>query len=103
MTIRNTIKNTSKVSGAPKRALFPGTFDPFTNGHLSLIERGLQLVDEIIVAIGVNANKKTFFSPEQRIQMISGLFKQNPKVRVLSYTTTTVDFARETDARFILR
>jgi pantetheine-phosphate adenylyltransferase len=86
-----------------KIALFPGTFDPFTSGHLSLVERGLGLVDEIIVAIGVNANKRTFFSLEQRIEMINELFKQNPKVRVLSYINTTVDFALEMNAQFILR
>ncbi|MDR2057029.1 MAG: pantetheine-phosphate adenylyltransferase [Dysgonamonadaceae bacterium] len=86
-----------------KTALFPGTFDPFTIGHLSLVERGLQLVDEIIVAIGINPNKKTFFSLAQRIDMISRLFKLNPKVSVQSYTSTTVDFARETNAQFILR
>jgi pantetheine-phosphate adenylyltransferase len=103
---QNTSKTLSSEYHTPctfKIALFPGTFDPFTNGHLSLIERGLLLVDEIVVAIGVNANKKTFFSLEQRIQMISKLFEQNPKVRVLSYTGTTVDFAREANAQFILR
>jgi pantetheine-phosphate adenylyltransferase len=96
-------QNTSQAPFTPKIALFPGTFDPFTTGHLSLVERGLLLVDEIIVAIGVNTNKKTFFSLEQRIEMIGRLFEQNPKVRVLSYTNTTVDFARETGAQFILR
>jgi len=86
-----------------KIAIFPGTFDPFTIGHLSLVERGLALVDEIIIAIGVNPNKKTFFSLEQRIEMISNLFKQNPKIRVQSYESLTVDFAKEVDAQFILR
>ncbi|MCC8145731.1 MAG: pantetheine-phosphate adenylyltransferase [Bacteroidales bacterium] len=86
-----------------KIALFPGTFDPFTLGHLSLVERGLHLVDEIIIAIGVNNNKKTFFSLEQRIQMVSKLFEQNPKVKVESYESLTVDYAKEKNAHYILR
>ena len=84
-------------------AIFPGTFDPFTIGHLSLIERGLQLVDEIIIAIGVNPNKKTFFSMEERIRMISELFAENPSVSVQSYDSLTVDFAKKVGAQFILR
>lgn len=86
-----------------KIAIFPGTFDPFTIGHWSLVKRGLCLVDEIIIAIGVNPNKKTFFSLEDRLEMISALFNDNPKVRVLSYDSLTVDFAREVQAQFILR
>ncbi|GHT72384.1 phosphopantetheine adenylyltransferase [Bacteroidia bacterium] len=92
-----TVKNTRKI------AIFPGTFDPFTIGHLSLIERGLQLVDEIIIAIGVNPNKKTFFSLEERIAMVSEFFAQNPAVSVQSYDCLTVDFAQKVGARFILR
>ncbi len=86
-----------------KTAIFPGTFDPFTIGHLSLVGRGLALVDEIIIAIGVNPNKKTFFSLEKRIEMISHLFKEESRVKVLSYESLTVDFAREVGAGFILR
>jgi pantetheine-phosphate adenylyltransferase len=86
-----------------KVAIFPGTFDPFTIGHLSLVERGLQLVDEIIIAIGVNANKKTFFSLEQRIETITKLFEETPKVSVQFYDGLTVDFAKKAGARFILR
>ena len=86
-----------------KTALFPGTFDPLTIGHLSLIERGLNLVDEIIIAIGVNQNKKTFFTLEQRIEMISGFFESNPRVSVKHYESLTVDFAQKVDAQFILR
>ena len=88
---------------SPKIALFPGTFDPFTLGHLSLVKRGLQLVDEIIIAIGVNLEKKTFFSLEQRIQMLMRLFESNTRIKIQAYTGLTVDFARETGARFILR
>jgi len=86
-----------------KIALFTGTFDPFTLGHLSLVERGLRLVDEIIVAIGVNFEKKTFFSLEDRMEMISRLFESNPRIKVRSYNGLTVDFAKETGAGFIFR
>ena len=86
-----------------KIALFPGTFDPFTVGHLSLIERGLNLVDAIIIAIGINASKKTFYSLEQRMETISQIFQDNSRVSVRSYTGITVDFAQEMGAQFILR
>jgi len=86
-----------------KIALFPGTFDPFTLGHLSLVERGLQIVDEVIVAIGINLDKKTIFTTEQRLEMIFRLFKDNPKVQVATYTGLTVDCAKAKGAGFILR
>jgi pantetheine-phosphate adenylyltransferase, bacterial len=85
------------------KAIFPGTFDPFTLGHLSLVERGLRLVDEIIIAIGVNPNKKTFFSLEQRVEMIARLYEDNPRVSVKPYDCLTVDFATQANAEFILR
>ncbi len=89
---------------SPKRiALFPGTFDPFTVGHESLVRRGLTLVDEVIIAIGVNEAKQSFFPLEKRLQMIRDLYQPEPRVRVVSYDTLTVDFARKVDANFILR
>jgi len=84
-------------------ALFPGTFDPFTVGHKSLVNRGLELVDEVVIAIGINDNKKAYFSLEKRIEAISKLYKNEPRVKVKSYDSLTVDFAREQNARFILR
>jgi pantetheine-phosphate adenylyltransferase len=86
-----------------KRAIFPGTFDPFTIGHHSLVERALQLVDEIIISIGVNQNKKSYFSLEKRKEAIVNLYRDNPKIKVMTYNTSTVDFAKLVDARFILR
>jgi pantetheine-phosphate adenylyltransferase, bacterial len=86
-----------------RTAIFPGTFDPFTLGHLSLVERGLELVDELIIAIGINLNKKSFFSLEHRIEMISLLFSSNPRVKVSSYEGLTVDFAKDVEAGLILR
>lgn len=84
-------------------ALFPGTFDPFTIGHQSLVRRGLDLVDEIVISIGVNDKKQTYFPLEKRIEAIRNLYKDNPRVRVMAYDKLTVDFAREVGAGFILR
>ncbi|KAA6303452.1 MAG: Phosphopantetheine adenylyltransferase [Candidatus Ordinivivax streblomastigis] len=86
-----------------KTAIFPGTFDPFTVGHWSLVERGLQLVDEIIIAIGINPNKNTFYSLEERISTISKLYADNPQVKVQAYEGLTVDFAQSIGVKFILR
>ncbi|MDF9831361.1 pantetheine-phosphate adenylyltransferase [Parabacteroides sp. PF5-6] len=84
-------------------ALFPGTFDPFTLGHQSLVSRGLLLVDEIVIAVGINDKKLTYFSLEKRMEAIEKLYKDNPAVRVMSYDSLTVDFAKEVNAGFILR
>lgn len=84
-------------------ALFPGTFDPFTIGHKSLVERGLTCVDEIVIAIGINEKKKTYYTLEQRIEAIRRLYADEPRVRVISYSGLTVDVAQREKARFILR
>lgn len=84
-------------------ALFPGTFDPFTIGHQSLVTRGLALVDEIIISIGVNEKKQTYFSLEKRLNFIGRLYADDPRVVVTPYDSLTVDFAREVNAEFILR
>jgi pantetheine-phosphate adenylyltransferase len=84
-------------------ALFPGTFDPYTIGHESLVRRGLTLVDELVIAIGVNEAKKTCFSLEKRLLTIRNFYKSNPRIRVESYEGLTVDFAREVGAKYILR
>ena len=84
-------------------ALFPGTFDPFTIGHESLVSRGLELVDEIIISIGINDTKRTHFSLEKRLEAIRNLYKDEPRVRVMSYDSLTVDFAQQMNAGFILR
>lgn len=86
-----------------RTALFPGTFDPFTIGHESLVRRGLELVDEIVIAIGINESKKTYFSLEKRIEMIRELYRNEPRVRVGSYDSLTIEYAREVGAKFILR
>ncbi len=86
-----------------KRALFPGSFDPITLGHYDIIKRGVQLFDEVIVAIGVNAEKKYMFSLEERQQFIEEAFKDEPKVTVVTYKGLTVDFCKELGVEFILR
>lgn len=84
-------------------ALFPGTFDPFTIGHESLVTRGLTLVDEIIISIGINDKKQTYYTLEKRLESIRHLYKDESRVSVMSYDLLTVDFAREVNAGFVLR
>src|SRR5215204_4518329 len=86
-----------------KLAVFPGQFDPITNGHLDVIRRGVVLFDELIVAVGVNPEKRELFSLDERVEMIQGLLKDTPPVRVQSYTGLTVDFVRKVGALAILR
>ncbi|MDO9634560.1 MAG: pantetheine-phosphate adenylyltransferase [Paludibacter sp.] len=86
-----------------KRAIFPGTFDPFTIGHYSIVERGLAMFDEIIIGIGINQSKKTLFSAEKRIDIIQQAFANEPRVKCLVYNSLTIDFAQSVDAHFILR
>lgn len=86
-----------------KRAIFPGSFDPVTLGHYDIIMRGLTLFDEIILAIGVNADKKYMFPLEQRKLFLEETFKNEPKIQVKTYKGLTVDFCKKQDASFILR
>jgi len=86
-----------------KRAIFPGSFDPITLGHYDIIERGVKLFDEVIVAIGVNASKKYMFSLEERKRFIEDAFKHEPKITVVTYKGLTVDFCKKNDVKFILR
>ena len=86
-----------------KKAIFPGSFDPITNGHSDIIKRGVSLFDEVIVAIGVNAEKKYMFSLEDRKRFIEETFKNEPKVRVITYSGLTIDLCKKEKAEFILR
>lgn len=86
-----------------KRALFPGSFDPITNGHYDIIKRGVKLFDEVVVAIGINADKKYMFSIEERKAFIEDAFKNQPKVKVTTYEGLTVDYCKVINAKFILR
>ena len=86
-----------------KRAIFPGSFDPFTLGHHSIVKRTLAFVDEVIVGIGFNEGKKGFLPLEKRVEMIRALYADEPRVKVLPYSGLTVDFAREQRADMIVR
>ncbi len=86
-----------------RKAIFPGTFDPFTIGHYSVVKRALTFMDEVIIGIGVNEKKKTYFPIEKRVEMIRRLFADEPCIQVAAYDGLTVDFAREQGAGFIIR
>jgi pantetheine-phosphate adenylyltransferase len=84
-------------------AIFPGSFDPFTNGHLDVVQRGAALFDEIVIAIGNNSNKKRAWEVEEMERIIAGVFKDQPNISVQSYKGLTADFARQVGAQFLLR
>ena len=84
-------------------AIFPGSFDPITLGHVSVVKRSLGLFDELIIAIGINAEKKQMFTVEQRKAWIELVFKNEKKIKVATYEGLTVDFCRKKNAQFILR
>ena len=84
-------------------ALFPGTFDPFTLGHQSLVKRVLTCVDAVVIAIGINEKKQTYYTLEQRVAAIRALYAEEPRVKVITYSGLTVDVAQQEQASFILR
>ncbi len=86
-----------------RKAIFPGSFDPITLGHYDLIKRSIPLFDEIVVAIGINAEKKYMFSLEERKQFIEASFADEPTVSVVTYEGLTIDLCKKLKANFILR
>ena len=86
-----------------KVAIFPGSFDPFTLGHESIIKRAIPLFDSIIIAIGYNSNKQGFFPLKDRINWIKAVFKEFPGISVDSYDGLTVDYCKKAGAGYILR
>jgi len=89
--------NTEKI------AVFPGSFDPITVGHESIIRRALPLFDKIIVVVGINTDKKSMFSMEQRIVWIQETFSDCPTIEIASHSGLTVDFCKKVGANYILR
>lgn len=86
-----------------KRAVFPGSFDPITLGHCDIINRGTELFDELIIAIGENLSKNYLFSLEQRKAFIENIFSDNKKIKVFIYSGLTTDFCKKIKANYILR
>ena len=86
-----------------RKAIFPGSFDPITLGHYDIIKRSIPLFDEIIVAIGINAEKKYMFTLEERKRFIEESFADEPSVKVVTYQGLTIDLCKELKANFILR
>ena len=86
-----------------RKAIFPGSFDPITLGHYDIIKRSIPLFDEIVVAIGINAEKKYMFTIEERKQFIETAFADEPSVTVVTYEGLTIDLCKKLKAHFILR
>jgi pantetheine-phosphate adenylyltransferase len=84
-------------------AIFPGSFDPFTKGHESVIYKALPLFSEIIIGIGINSNKQYYFSLENRIKYIETIFAGEKRISVKSYTGLTIDFCKKVNANYIIR
>ena len=84
-------------------AIFPGSFDPFTIGHASIVRRGLEMFDKIVIGVGYNANKRSFLTPEERVAAIEKVYASELRVKVVAYDDLTADLARREQARFVLR
>ncbi len=86
-----------------RRAIYPGSFDPVTNGHLDIIERGSKICDELIVAVLQNKAKSSLFSAEERVRMLNEVTKSLPNVKILAFDGLLIDFAKQMDAKMIIR
>lgn len=92
-----------RMEGSMMKAIYPGSFDPVTNGHLDIIQRAANVVDELVIAVLVNSDKKPLFTMEERMDMIREATKEIPNISVKSFTGLTVDFARENGAKVMVR
>lgn len=84
-------------------ALFPGSFDPFTQGHKSIVDQGLTIFDKIVIGVGANTEKKGLLTVDNRLRLISDIYAENPNVESVAYHNLTGEFCREIGARFVLR
>lgn len=91
------------MSTQQRTAIFPGSFDPFTKGHADLVERGLQLFDNLIIAVGYNEQKQGWIPTEERVKALQALYANDNRIKIKAYKTLTTDFAKEMGATFILR
>ena len=86
-----------------KKAVFPGSFDPITIGHIDIVNKGMKIFDEIIIAVGNNVDKKYMFSKEKRVEFVKQTFSDYDKIKVESYTGLTVDFCKKNNTEFMIR
>lgn len=91
------------INHLTRTALFPGSFDPFTVGHVDIVQRALNLFDKMVIGVGNNSTKQSMFSLEQRMKWIHDSLTDKAKIEVASYNGLTVDFAKKINAQFILR
>lgn len=84
-------------------AIYPGSFDPFTNGHKDIVERGLKIVDTLIITVARNSSKNSFFTVSERVDMLNELYKDEPSIQVDTFEGLLVDYAQLKKARVILR
>ena len=101
--VGNFINSTTSMDRKLRTAVFPGSFDPFTAGHESLIKRGLEIFDKIIIAVGINMEKKGFMPMERRLELIKDVMRGESRVEVKTYSNLTADFCIENNAFHILR
>ena len=92
-----------KLQGQASRAVFPGSFDPITNGHLDIIQRGLSVFDDVTVAILVNADKKPLFTVEERVEIIEEAYRGEPRIKVDTFSGLLVDYAEKIGVGVIVR
>lgn len=91
------------MSHTPRRVLYPGTFDPITNGHIDLVNRALKLFDEVVIAVAFAHHKKPLFSFDERVALVKASFADNPHISVVGFEGLLVEFAREQGASAVLR
>ena len=84
-------------------AIYPGSFDPFTNGHLDILNRACAVFDEVVVLVAINSSKNTFFSLQARVECLKKVLADHPRVKVDSYEGLTVDYAKKVGAKHIIR
>ena len=91
------------IKTTSKKALYPGTFDPITNGHIDLVNRSLKIFDEVVIAVAFAHHKKPLFSLDERIKLVQEIFIENPCVSVVGFEGLLVDFAKEQKAHAVIR
>lgn len=94
---------TTPTSTKPRIALYAGSFDPFTHGHADIMRRALEFVDQLVVAVAVNVNKRPLFSPEERVQFIRESAGEEPRITVRAFNGLLVDLAQELNATMLVR